>query len=153
MFSDASLIDPVLAQAYRETEYMVWADRPFGDQPFVDHPFVVRVGDQSPDLLDLYRSHQVDCCLFITACNPYSQKLADAENGARRSALARELEHAGLVWLPGEGKHPSGDWPAEPSFLVLGVDLDASKSMGMRLEQNAVIWCGADAIPALVLLR
>lgn len=143
MFSDASSIDPVLAQAYRETEYRVCAD----------HPFVLRVGTRSADLLDLYRSHQVDCCVFITACNPYSKKLGDAENGARQLALARELERAGLAWHPGEGEHPSGDWPAEPSFLVMGADLASSKSMGIRLEQNAVIWCGADAIPALVMLR
>jgi hypothetical protein len=42
--------------------------------------------------------------------------------------------------------------PGEPSFLAFGLALEASKTLGKAYEQNAIIWCGADAVPNLVLL-
>ena len=39
------------------------------------------------------------------------------------------------------------------AILVLGLALEAAKSLGNAYEQNAVIWCGPDAVPSLVLLR
>lgn len=54
--------------------------------------------------------------------------------------------------LPGEGRHPSGNWPAEPSVLALNLPLDASTHLGMRFHQHAVLRCDAKAIPHLVLL-
>ena len=53
----------------------------------------------------------------------------------------------------GMGEHPSGQWPGEPSFLILGLPLDAAKQLGARHEQNAIVWCGTDAVPQLILLR
>jgi len=36
---------------------------------------------------------------------------------------------------------------------VPGLSLEASKSLGARFEQNAIVWSGADAVPQLILLR
>lgn len=57
-----------------------------------------------------------------------------------------------MVYLSGEGRLPSSNWPGEPSDLALNLPLDASKRLGMRFHQNAVLWCDAKAIPHLVLL-
>ena len=54
--------------------------------------------------------------------------------------------------MSGEGRLPSSNWPGEPSDLALNLPLDASKRLGMRFHQNAVLWCDAKAIPHLVLL-
>jgi hypothetical protein len=35
---------------------------------------------------------------------------------------------------------------------VLGLALEAAKSLGRRHEQNAVVWSGPDAVPQLVML-
>jgi hypothetical protein len=35
----------------------------------------------------------------------------------------------------------------------LGLSLEAAKALGKKYDQNAVVWCGPDAIPELVLLR
>ena len=71
----------------------------------------------------------------------------------RQGELTAELIRRGLAFLEGVGQHRSGDWPGEPSFLVLGLALEVAKSLGKHYEQNAIIWCGPDAVPQLTLLR
>ncbi len=130
-------------QAYRETEYRVCG------QP----AFVLRIGQPSPELLQLQHAHQVQCSAFITACNPYSQPLQAAENRQRQGALVQQVRVAGYAVLSGVGQHPSNDWPGEESCLVLGIALDAAKALGNQHGQNAIVWCGADGSPELVLLQ
>ena len=129
--------------AYLETDYCVSAKQ----------PFILRAEVFSEPLAKLYRLHKVDCAVFVTACNPLSQVIAGDENAARQTKLADELKQRGLVYFGGTGKHPSGGWPEEPSYLALGLSLEAAKALGQKYGQNAVLWCGADAIPKLVLLR
>ena len=142
MFSD-SVIDRVLIQAFLETDYRV-------DAPAA---MTLRVGVANPLLADLHKARRVESSAFITACNPFSQAFDAASNVERQEALARELRQQGLAFIGGIGQHPSNNWPGEPSFLVLGLSLEAAKALGTRHEQNAIIWCGADAVPTLVLLR
>ncbi len=73
-------------------------------------------------------------------------------NQLRKGDLAGDLRYRSLSYLSGEGRHPSNGWPAEPSLLVLGLALQAAKSLGRRHEQNAVVWSGPDAVPQLVML-
>ena len=142
LFSESTLATG-LVQAYRETEYRV-----FGTEPFV-----ITVGVACSDLLALCHGHKVTCAAFITACNPLSRELPAHENQHRQDELAKELSQRSLNYLDGVGQHPSGSWPDEPSFLVLGLELEAAKSLGQSLEQNAIVWCGANAVPELILLR
>ncbi|MBN9407475.1 MAG: DUF3293 domain-containing protein [Burkholderiales bacterium] len=139
----ASIIDPSTIQAYRETEYRVLGEP----------PLTLQVGQVSAGLLALHKRHKVDCSAFLTACNPFSQRSGDAANANRQAALAAELARRGLAFVAGIGKHPSNDWPGEDSFLVLGLDLQAARMLGVQLEQNGFIWSGADAVPQLILLR
>ena len=93
------------------------------------------------------------CAAFITAFNPFSRELTADENRRRQAELAKELTRRSLDFVEGVGQHPSGDWPGEPSFLVFGLELEAAKSLGKVYEQNAIIWCGADCVPDLILLK
>ena len=138
-----SLIPPDTIQAYRETEFLV----------FSDTPVTLRIADQSEGLLDLYKANRSDSCAFVTACNPFGQLFDEFENTRLQDQLAYELRFRSLNFIDGEGKHPVGDWPGEPSFLIFGLSLEAAKALGNRLNQNAIVWCGLDAVPQLVLLR
>jgi hypothetical protein len=129
--------------AYLETDYRVHGE---------PH-FVLRIGVPSPALARLYRQRGAVCAAFVTACNPHGRKIDEAANAVRQAELERELNLRGLGHLDGEGGHPAGGWPAEASFLVLGIALEEAKELGRRYRQNAVVWCGADAVPELVLLR
>jgi hypothetical protein len=142
MFS-RSEIQPETIQAYRETEYRVTGEP----------SLVLRIGEYNESLSRLYKSNKLDSCAFITACNPCSKSLSDAANVDRHVELGRDLQRRGLKFFQGEGKHPVGDWPGEASYLILGLSLVAAKILGKKYEQNAIVWCGSDALPQLVLLK
>lgn len=129
-----------IIKAYLETDYSVSGQ------------FVMRVGVANESLAKLYKQSNTDSGTFITACNPFSQDVGEIINAARQAELAKDLSQRSLAFFDGIGKHPSGDWPAEPSYFVLGLSLEAAKALGEKYGQNAIVWCGADAIPELVLL-
>ncbi len=130
-------------QAFRETEYRASADE----------PFTLKVGEACPALAAAHKRHRVDCSAYITACNPLSQILDDEANAERHATLGRELARRSLATIEGIGQHPSNQWRGEPSYLIFGLTLEAAKTLGTRLEQNAIVWTGADAVPQLILLR
>lgn len=115
--------------------------------------FVLRVDAPSAALQALQRRHGCACSVFITACNPGSQLLDPQVNALRQRALLEQLRTGAHTLFSGYGRDPDGLWPPEPSFLVLGLELDAAQQLGRRHEQNAVVWSGADAVPRLILLR
>ena len=140
-----------LETAYRATDYVV--------EPIPDEgkgadvlPIVLKIDSPSQELRTLHRRHGVDCSCFITAYNPFSQALDEQSNLHRQAELAAELRRRSLSFLPGAGRHPTNGWPPEPSFLVLGLALEASKNLGRHYEQNAIVWMGPDAVPRLVML-
>ena len=138
-----SIIDTGTVQTYLETEYRVHGDE----------PFTLRVGEICPPLAAAHTGHRVDCSAYITACNPFSQILDHEANPERHAALGRELGRHSLASIEGVGQHPSNQWPNEASYLVFGLTLEAAKTLGTRLEQNAIVWAGVDAVPQLILLR
>lgn len=142
MFSDSDIPRETI-QAYLETYYCVHGDT----------PTILRVGESNTILTTLHEAHDAECSAFITACNPFSQSSSDDFNAARQQALADELTQLNLASIDGIGRHPSNNWPGEASFLVLGLSLEAAKSLGTRYGQNAIVWSDADATPQLVLLR
>jgi hypothetical protein len=136
-------IEASTRNAYRETEYHV-AHAP---------PIVLQIDQNSAELTALYRQKKVRCAAYLTAANPLSQVASDKINTQANGQLMADLRGRSLTVLEGVGQHPSGNWPGEPSFLVLGLDLEAAKSLGRKYEQNAIVWCGEDATARLVLLR
>lgn len=57
------------------------------------------------------------CRALISACNPYSQPLADDENAIRHHRLQAEIEEDGWRWWPARGRSSDHSW-VEPGFLV-----------------------------------
>lgn len=142
------MIPPDTVQAYRETHYEVQADDTLGNAPFM-----LKIGEYCEALRDVHARRQVDRSAYLTACNPYSEQYDERRNAASQTGLYAEIEERGLRCFPGVGKHPTGPWPGEDSFLVLGLSLEDAKALGRQFEQNAIVWCGADAVPKLILLR
>ncbi|ODS93094.1 MAG: hypothetical protein ABS45_04175 [Comamonas sp. SCN 65-56] len=131
-----------LLAAYRETEYRVGGDA----------PFILRINQASPLLRQLHSRHGVTSSAFITAANPRSQPCTLAFNTERQQQLAAELRRLHLLFIEGEGTHPSNGWPPEPSFLVLGLTRATAERLGHRWAQNAIVVCAEDTIPQLLLL-
>jgi hypothetical protein len=138
-----SLISSETIQAYHETEFRV----------FVSDVIVLKIAEKSDDLLALYKTHRSETCAFITACNPLGELLSAEQNSDLQKQLEEEIKFRGLAYIAGEGKHPVGDWPGEPSYLVFDLSLEAAKTIGRKFNQNAIVWCDLDAVPQLILLR
>jgi hypothetical protein len=138
-----SAIQPETLRTYAETDYRVDADQ----------SFVLRIAEYNASLGDLFKANRVESCVFITAFNPYGQLLSDSANAQRHAELANELKYSTLKHFPAEGKHPTGHWSAELSYLVLGLSLEEASQLGKKYEQNAIVWCGVDLVPRLVVLR
>ncbi|PWF43615.1 DUF3293 domain-containing protein [Massilia glaciei] len=139
----ASLIDPATILSYQTARYRVDAEP----------PFTLSVGVASEALGALYARCDAASAAFITAFNPHGAPAPEADNARRDAQLEAVIKSRSLAYLPGAGHGIEGEWPAEASFLVLGIALEAAKKLGQQFEQNAIVWCGADATPVLVLLR
>ena len=130
-------------QAYMSADYCVDGET----------PFVMRSGERCDSLAPLYAASGHASCAFITACNRLGAPLDDQLNEARQAAFARTLEERGLRSLPGAGCDRLGEHSPEPSFLILGPGLEEAKAIGRELRQNAIVFCEADCVPHLILLR
>ena len=113
----------------------------------------MEVGKVCSALAAMHKRHRVDGSAFVTACNPLGEDIGEAANAERHADLGRELGHRSLANIEGIGEHPFNGHPGEASYLIFGLTLEAAKTLGARLEQNAIIWSGVDAVPQLVLLR
>jgi hypothetical protein len=120
-----------LRAAYEATSYVVHAS-PVGG-------FTIRCGAVSPALDALLAAAATDTWAFITAHNPGSRRLDDAENRHRHAALVEEVRRRGLVWYDGAGAGNDGVWPAEESVLVPGLDEAAAVALGRAFGQLAVV--------------
>lgn len=130
--------------AYHATHYRVGAGA---------NGFTLRIGQHSPELRRLYTSTSQSCGVFITAFNPFGQAQGDAENEAAHTQLGDDLRAMSSCVVEGEGSNPAGLWPAETSYLALGVNEELARALGGYWRQDAVVWAGDDATPRLILLR
>lgn len=114
-----------LAAAYRATTYRVEA--PGGR---VD----VRIGEAAPAL-----DPCGPCWAIVTACNPGSVRLAAADNARRQALLAARVAASGWRFLPACNLADDGDWPSEPSLLILGIGAPAATALAAEFGQNALV--------------
>lgn len=138
-----STIPAATINAYLATDYRVMAAE----------PFILNIGHASPELALWFKLNRTDRAAFITAWNPFGELTSDSENRAAQQELLAEIKALGLPCLDGEGRDPSGLWPAEPSFLVFGIALEAAKKLAGQFHQNGFVYAGGDATPRLILLR
>lgn len=131
--------DPALETAYLETDYWV-EDAPNG-------PFAIRIGEFCIGLEELLLEQVVAEWAFVTACNPGSTQISEAENVQRML----ELEAAARlnVWrfYRGCAKARINDWPPEPSLLILDIPRRDAIKLAKRFGQNAIV-TGRIAEPA-----
>ena len=134
-------MNPLLQYAYLNTDYYV-------DAPYA--AFKLNIGCYSPELDQLHQKFGVSTSLYITAWNPFSELLTDADNEAKQQALVSDITDAGYVMLTGRGIAQSGDWPPEESIIVLGCDESTAITLSQKYQQNAVVFSDANAIPRLI---
>lgn len=140
----ATALPASLVEAYRATDYCV---------TLPEGRFVLRIGEKSADLARLFEATGHSRAVFITSENPFSESVCQGENAANIAALRLDLEEEGAIVFEGFGQGRDGDWPAEASFLAVGLLREKAVELGKKFRQNAVVYMGADTVPELFLLR
>ena len=75
--------------------------------------------------------------VVITAWNPDSEALADAENAERNERLSSDLTRLTDRIFPAVGRSPDGSWE-ESSFAIVGVAEAEVLALGRRYGQAAI---------------
>ena len=113
----------------------------------------MNVGKPSAELAEWFQINNEDQAAYITAWNPFGEKISDDENHIAEQKLITEIESRDLSYLKGESIDQSGLWPAEPSLLILGISLESAKALVKKYHQDGFIYIGNDTKPQLILLR
>ena len=136
-------LDPEFLAAYYKADYVV-----FGDPEIVLH-----VGEKNARLDYLLEWLGRGTAAYVTAFNPHSRVRRETENLAAMERLKKELQvESGITLMEGEARDPSGPWPPEPSFLVVGIRRAQAEALGRRLEQNAIVFAEKGRAPELLVL-
>jgi hypothetical protein len=116
--------------AYRRTTYVAHTGN--GNIP-------ISPGRRSLALDGLLNERGVRDWAYVTAYNPDSQLLAEAQNVRRQQELVEAVRDRGLAFLDGEGIGEDSRWPAEPSILILGIESDDARALGRQFGQLAIV--------------
>jgi hypothetical protein len=139
-------LDPALRTAYERAIYAVFAS------PGVEF----RIGEPSDVLDAMMAMSHVNCAAFVSSAN--TRGVATPENERRlaefllRSQLDGLSEKGKYRVFHGEGRDAEGKWTAEPSVLIMGIPRAEAMSLGLRLEQNAIVYIEKGKAPELVVL-
>ena len=98
------------------------------------------------------RRHGVTTAAYMTAFNPYGDRLSDALNRSANAQLRAALVRADAFIFEGDAHDPRGERPAESSFLALGIAFVTARDLGVQFKQNAILFADDDARPRLVWL-
>ncbi len=119
-------ISPELWEAYEAATVEVHLP----EKKFVFPPVSSQIAPQIP--LEL-----VPAGVVITAWNPGSRRLSEAENGQRHEKLSAEVTSRGWLSFPAVGHDGAGIW-REESFAVVDPPLGEALELAALFSQNAV---------------
>jgi hypothetical protein len=126
--------------AYAETDFIV----------DTSPPLVLRVGQQDAAVAQWLAATGARGAAFVTAWNPFSRPMPMAWNVAAAERLEARVAGIGLRAITGRGVARRGDWPAEESLLIPGIDRAGAVRLGRDFGQNAILWLETGAAPVLV---
>ncbi len=119
-----------LEHAYRNTIYRVRA--PAGT---ID----LRIDQCHADLDRLLAMNNASRWAIVTAFNPHSVRLSNAENLNRHGLLVASVRENGWTALDAQALPPDKDWPPEHGLLILEIAESDAVSLATRLQQNAIV--------------
>ena len=139
-----SKIPAGLIEAYKRTHYLVY---------FEGFEIGLRIGEPSKQMAELKQTAAAVGGAFITAENPFSQSLTASENKVRQDRLRQDLAALGAAVIDGAGQGDDPSWPAEASYAAIGISPDQACELGLKYQQNAIVWIDATGTAELLLLR
>ena len=130
-------------------------------QHYIDTAYIININDkkyniyinQVPPIEIQHHIHssKEKTGAIITAWNPLSKLLSEEENNKRNKKLHDSILDYTFLYALGQGANSS--WPAEKSFLILGIDKESAEKLAVKYEQNAYIWLENNQLASLVFTR
>ena len=103
-------------------------------------PIFLRVGEASPELDLWLAARGAHRFAFLSAANPGSGPLPDAENARRHLQLVERARGIGLPAIGGESfEAATGGW-REASLLVAGLDRETAIAIAREFGQVALLF-------------
>ena len=136
------MLTPELITAYQNANYYVLEQEQFNFQ----------IGVYSQDFKNLFEQYNVNNGSFISAYNPRSQPTVQIQNKNKHRQFKNRLLSDSLLFLEAVSTDPSGNWPPEYGFLVLGINKNKAIQFGISLRQNAIVYIDFKAVPELILV-
>lgn len=131
-------IDEQLRLAYEMAEYQLLNPR-----------LSIYIGQRSAQLQKLQLKLGVKSTTIVTAFNPQSAHLSDAENNRQQNILHQQLEQLKHTYRHGLNLDPQAIWPPEPSYWVFGLSPTKAVDLGRLFGQKAIVYIDAKGIPVL----
>ncbi|NBX69537.1 MAG: DUF3293 domain-containing protein [Proteobacteria bacterium] len=132
-----------LQKAYHEALYKVHTPQ---------NNLILKVGERNQDLIDLLMQNKTEEWAYITASNPQSKLLSDEENRNRNEHLHSILRREKYLYFDGEGCSQDGSWPAEKSYLILGISEKDAIHLARQFNQAGILIGTSSGVPVLRLL-
>lgn len=136
------MLDRSLIDAYRATEYVLFV----GD----GEEITLRIGEPNSAFDRALGQHETATAVVVTAYNPRSVVLPEAENRVRHARLTALLEDRGFDYALGEGRDPTGHWKAELECVVFGISAETGLEIARAFGQNAIVFVTRGGAPELL---
>ena len=136
------MLDPALVAAYQATDYVLFVEDGL--------EITLNIGRPSPEFDRVLERRRATGAVVVTAYNPRSIVLAEAENRARHAQLTELLNTGGYDYALGEGRDPTGQWKAELECVVFGISAETGLEIARRFEQNAIVFVARGREPELL---
>ena len=129
--------------AYQQAIYQVY-DR--------DCTIQLQIGKSNSQLNSLLQKYNTSTWALITAANPYSQCLSEAENQQRHELITEYLKYFNFTTIDAVGKDEAGAWTPEQSLFILNINLCDAIAIGREFQQNAIVYGKSNKAPQLIWL-
>lgn len=130
-------------------------------QNYLDTKYIININDQKHNIFinqvpPIEIQHHIHSSneqtgAIITAWNPLSKLLSEEENSKRNKKLHDSIFNYTFLDALGQGANTS--WPAEKSFLILGINKKSAEKLAVKYEQNAYVWLESNQLASLVFTR
>ena len=141
------MLNASLIAAYNATNYVLFVGEGKAAEAC---EVVLNIGRPSAAFDAELARRGAETAVVVTAYNPRSEVLPDAENRLRHDQLKAVLDARGFPYAIGEGRDPTGHWQAEVECVVFGITVETGIALARAFDQNAIVFVRKGGAPELV---
>lgn len=99
-----------------------------------------KVGEISDEINRILEVENARNFAFLTAYNPFSKQLSEAENKVRQTELIKLLQSDNFLFYTGYGTNENESWEREESLFILNIEEKKAVEFACFFNQNAIVF-------------